>query len=437
MEMAMNASSASATEQGGRRSPGSRMLAIRAVGLAGAVCALWLFLAAIPALADGGPHIAAANSGASTLTSDNCASCHRAHTAQGPMLLKNAAASVDEFCTTCHGALVTGATTDVESGVQYAPVSPFDENAPRSGTELGALRGGGFVTARIDSGNAARILVSGTYWLQKAKVRVLAEGEPVTSAHLNLPENGLSAPQVAWGNAAPNDGPGPTVTLGCVTCHNPHGNGKYRILNPIPSDGTGPLFEATTNASVTDAALPPAGNARNYTVIQAPNGTLLATEAAAEAGSAGAMAGDYWHVRVPWTSSPGTADAPNGIAGSFNSQITAWCKTCHVQYYADTQWFDPNPSGDTLFKYRHNTTSRLACTTCHVAHGSNARMEGGYSSTQQFPDESAPLYSISGTTGDSRLLKVDNRGTCQLCHEPTGTVGPGTYTGPSPTPGVP
>ena len=55
--------------------------------LAGA--ALWLFLAAIPALADGGPHVAATNSGAgaSGLTADNCAGCHRAHTAQGAMLL--------------------------------------------------------------------------------------------------------------------------------------------------------------------------------------------------------------------------------------------------------------------------------------------------------------------------------------------------------------
>ena len=56
--------------------------------LAGA--ALWLFLAAIPALADGGPHVASVNNGSSSLTADSCAGCHRVHTAQGPMLLKTA-----------------------------------------------------------------------------------------------------------------------------------------------------------------------------------------------------------------------------------------------------------------------------------------------------------------------------------------------------------
>ena len=35
-----------------------------------------------------------------------------------------------------------------------------------------------------------------------------------------------------------------------------------------------------------------------------------------------------------------------------------------------------------------------------------------YSANVPFPDGSV-------TAGDSRLLKVDNRGTCQMCHDPT------------------
>ena len=62
--------------------------------------ALWLFLAAIPALADGGPHKFAANSGVSTLTTDNCAGCHRAHTAQGAYLLKS---NEEDLCLSCRG----------------------------------------------------------------------------------------------------------------------------------------------------------------------------------------------------------------------------------------------------------------------------------------------------------------------------------------------
>jgi hypothetical protein len=141
---------------------------------------------------------------------------------------------------------------------------------------------------------------------------------------------------------------------------------------------------------------------------------------------------------VPWNSSGyGTADAPNGFSALFNTQITVWCTSCHVQHYSIVDYL-PNPSGDTLYEYRHVTTGMLACTTCHVAYGSNARIEGQFSSTQPFPNGSAPLYSIGRTTGgDSRLLKVDNRGSWQLCHDPTHTVAPGTYTGPSATPGVP
>jgi hypothetical protein len=64
-------------------------------------------------------------------------------------------------------------------------------------------------------------------------------------------------------------------------------------------------------------------------------------------------------------------------------------------------------------------------------------MAGDFSSTQPFPNGDILTYDIGGVTGDSRLLKVDNRGTCQLCHDPTGTVPNGTYTGPNPTPGTP
>ena len=73
---------------------------------------------------------------------------------------------------------------------------------------------------------------------QLAKVPVRTAGsQPVTSAH--LPNTGgviEAADGVAWGNG-PNSATayaGPAVDVECVTCHNPHGNGAYRILNPIP-----------------------------------------------------------------------------------------------------------------------------------------------------------------------------------------------------------
>ena len=81
-------------------------------------------------------------------------------------------------------------------------------------------------------------------------------------------------------------------------------------------------------------------------------------------------------------------------------------------------------SGDPIYTYRHNTTM-TECTQCHVAHGSNATMDGAYSGPMTDPDGSAAAKVVSGPTTtyyNSRLLKIDNRGTCQACHDPTGTI---------------
>jgi predicted CXXCH cytochrome family protein len=432
---------------------------VRRLALVIACGAVWLILAAVPAMADGGPHVMTVNNGSLGLNADGCAGCHRAHTAQGPFLIN--AADETALCLTCHGTVAAGATTDVASGLQY-------RLAARTGVTplLGALRSGGFVTAAIDSGNPARVLVSNDLASsddQWAKVRVRNDGAggidaaPVTSAHLNLADNGLSAPAVAWGNGPIGNGlngPGPTVELACASCHNPHGNGQYRILNPIPdpAETSGTFTPVAAGAVVTDS---PADNpdaaesdTKNYTVIQT-RGTpgslstyLLYADDVADLGY-GPTTGDYWHVRVPWNSASTSVngnDAPNGIPGSvtgqfsFDRQMTSWCSACHTRYESAS---GDEPSTDALFAFRHETSGNRACTTCHVSHGSNARMAGQFSSTQPFPNGDILTYDIGGVTGDSRLLKVDNRGTCQLCHDPTGTVADGTYTGPDPTPGTP
>lgn len=432
--------------------------------LAGA--ALWLFLAALPALADGGPHVAAVNSGSgtgSTLTADSCAGCHRAHTAQGPKLVK---AEGNELCLSCHGVIGAGATTNVEDGVQYTDSS--------SGTVVGALRGGGFVNARIDSTNPVRIPLprwdsTKTAFVASFSSRIppSTSGSAATSAHLKLTgANGVVLQGTAWGNGALNSGVGAaTVTLECVTCHNPHGNGLYRILNPIPTDDTGPLVEATAGTSVSVAEMRGASSvsgARNYTVLW---GSSLATIVAGT--------GDYWRRYQPYDAVPirrsdfntavaasngttcasnpantGTVNCPtytpanyfrgdapefvpagstgatsSTLAGTWRTQLAAWCSTCHTRYMAPSgSW--GTPSGDAIYKYRHPSSSP-ECTQCHVAHGSNAKMPGSTALGTNYSGDFSYPVAAGGTAahnGSSRLLKVDNRGTCQQCHDPTGTV---------------
>jgi predicted CXXCH cytochrome family protein len=482
--------------------------------------------------------VSSVNNGSSSLTADSCAGCHRVHTAQGPLLLKTA--TEEALCTSCHGAASTGATTDVETGIQYVPAG----NGTRTGTQLGALRGGGFEEARI--GDPFRYTVAGATpgsMARLGKVQVASGPEPVNSAHIPGLA-GLAQPGIAWGNGANGSGAGPVATVSCGSCHNPHGNGQYRILNPIPATtgvnagwiknvadygvvaantfrsessmgvlngdtvsvtgnpafagvvtgtitmvdgpdtGTTPddnLFTLTTSTvpisssgvggtacrgtwntatppvctpsgtKVTDASNP-TNATRNYTVIQTPTAagyTLLASQAAAFSPTAG----DYFHYRVPWNGISGTnLDAPNGIPGNsntpfvggFGEQMAAWCASCHSRYWAwqepteDTAdgaatgpaYSNPRP-GDAIFTYQHRTrgASGRGCITCHVSHGSNAVMDGANSSTYTFPDGTS--------SNNSRLLKVDNRGTCQQCHDPTGTSQIGDQYPPGPVPAVP
>lgn len=393
---------------------------------------LWLFLAAVPVFADGGPHVAANNSGVNGISADGCAGCHRAHRAQGEFLLL--ADSGTALCLTCHGATGLGSTVDVENGMQYT----LGTTDVRGGTVLGYTRGGGFVTARIGSAETVRIAYTSTYGVsQLAKVPVRTAGsQDVTSAHLpNVAGVVGAADGVAWGNG-PNSTTayaGPEVELECGTCHNPHGNGQYRILNPIPEPaaaGTDAFVPAAAGVIVTDAALPPTGDTRNYTIIQTLNGTntLLASQVAAL--GLPDTAGDFFRRKVPWNAKTGSAnDAPNGQSATFTTQISTWCTTCHSRYLSQG-W--ATKEDDAIFTYRHTATATSRnCITCHVSHGSNAQMTGTFSANMENPGGAvAPV-------GDSRLLKIDNRGTCQACHDPTRTIVPDQQVGPTPVPLLP
>ena len=282
--------------------------------LAGA--ALWLFLAAVPALADGGPHVAAANSGVSTLTADSCAGCHRAHTAQGPLLIN--APTEEELCLTCHGPGGNGASTDVMTGIQYAPSGANFRSA-----QLGALRGGGFDEARIGDPFRYTVISNPTTGAisRYSKVQAAAAPAPVTSAHLPMDANGLVQPGIAWGNGANGSGAGPAVSIGCASCHNPHGNGQYRILNPIPA-ATGVNTAWTVNvraayAAAVAAAPPlPAFLADNiYTVT---SHGLQPGDQITIAGSSNAALNGTWFVKAV-----GSGAAGQESAGTNNFSIAA------------------------------------------------------------------------------------------------------------------
>lgn len=513
---------------------------MRKLALICAMAALWLFVAAATASADGGPHVMTTNNGTAGLTADSCAGCHRAHTAEAASLLN---AEQPAICLNCHDG--SKATTDVVDGVQYSATA---KTAP----VLGALRGGGFQYALIDSNDAAKIVVSNASHSYNSHVSPLASGAAVTSTHGGT--GGVYAAGwgtgTVWGNGALNSGTGATVTLECASCHNPHGNGQYRILQTAPGlTATSGKFTVAIagGVEITDTSttgthnytIKPASDAYNqggsaanivtsatgdywryhwdptgvtsWTTATPPkdqmnvgwNGTAATNAAAYGTASttlaAGAASGDKciqvgtvtgtfpavtFFVKIDseylsvtnmaatatctgWTvgraQGGSTAAAHSGGAAvtltAFNAQgpngqaltnttglMTAWCIQCHTRYSGlrstdgtntPSSLSTANPTSDSDFMYKHGTTS-AGCEQCHVSHGSNALMTDTNSLNYTDPNGKVPPKVTIGTvtSGDSRLLKADNRGTCQLCHDPTETIKDGTYIGPNGTGGT-
>lgn len=349
-----------------------------------ALAALLVLAFAAPAFADNGPHVMGAG-----LTPDSCAGCHRLHSAPAARLLKQ---DGTQLCYTCHGTSGTGATTDVEDGVQYNAAS-----RPPGASPVGALRGGGFAYALIDTTRTGLATTD-------KQVNTLAVGQATTSTHsVNATD------QVAWGNqtlnidgtVATNPQYGTTVQLRCGSCHDPHGNGYYRILRVKPQQ----------------SGLPRTGTAANTGGV----GILdVATKVYTTT--------NYWNVYEPNTTLPapaftGTTAPPNNM--SYNgtaavgttpvvSGIAAWCSTCHTRYLAASGSAETS-SGDAIFTYRHTSNREITtalnarnCVQCHVAHGSNASM-GANSGNVNHPDNTTD-------PGGSKLLRIDNRGVCQVCH---------------------
>jgi predicted CXXCH cytochrome family protein len=321
-------------------------------------CALSLFIGAVPAAADNGPHIKGAG-----YTPDSCAACHRAHTAKAPYLLKTAQ---DSLCYICHGSTATGSNLDVQDGTAYASNERF-------GGAVGALRGGGFEYALIDTSTVMPVYSSNGR-LNEATIPALApsEKEASTSAH-SIDESA----QTAWGNGSVSGAAnyGTTINLTCGSCHDPHGNGNYRILRGKPNES-----DASAEVNIADA------------------GTKAYTTS------------NYWQA---WD----TNDK------EFRWKISAWCSTCHTRYLAGSGSYKTD-STDAVFKYRHRTEfsqeeyehleaesptkTKPNCVQCHVAHGSNAKM-GANSTSVTWPNG-------TNAGSDSRLLRLNSRGVCQTCH---------------------
>lgn len=332
------------------------MLAIKAIASPGEASVL----------ADNPPHQAGAGA-----VADSCAACHRTHTAQADALLMD---DQPALCYSCHGTGGTGANTVVQEGKLYG-----------AGASFTALKAGGFESALIDTDTPNDVYPG------PSVIYALGAAEPVTSAHTID-----GSPGTLWANGAIDSGVGGSHNLLCCSCHDPHGNGQYRILKPVPS-GSG----APTPVLVTDED-PKDYDTTNYINV--------------------------WYVD--------------------GTEMSGWCAQCHTRCAADATGGHTD-SGDDIFAYRHLSDGsdvycgachgeygqgfvdhELTCIKCHAAHGTNATTyadepigptptAGGPPTATPAPGNSAQVPWPGGTPAlgeNTRLLKMDNRGICQKCH---------------------
>ena len=365
------------------------------------------------AQADNGPHsIVMGPNGATTAVSTEgagqCANCHRAHTAKTDTLTMQAQPAL---CLNCHAGL--GSQLDVVDGVTPSGA---------------ALRGGGFTTAAINSGAGATKTLDVTVTPGVAGKRVSAQiaalGTPtaVTSSHQI---NGTTTGTM-WGNGT--TGVGQTaVTLECGACHDPHGNGNYRILKPSPD---GQQYIITPGNAAGPGGVPAAVPAvlSTKTVVNIPDQTAKVYTTT-----------NYWDVSAPTTPMTAAENAANvtkagTVTDGFLGGISAWCTTCHTRYLSVKANVTDN---DPTFTYKHRSDEQANykpdCIQCHVAHGTNAVMTGTAASVKA-PD-GLTVTGDPATTGyqNSSLLRVDDRGTCLMCHA-VGGPNPANTPAPTPTP---
>lgn len=263
------------------------------------------------------------------------------------------AADTYTLCMTCHGTAGTGADTNVEDGYFLSTRSPSTVGTANT-NDNAPLLGGGFANYK---------------------------GVATTSNH-----DATGATDQAWGYgaagtrgvlAAMADG-----TLDCASCHDPHGSTNYRILKD------------TINGSAVAVAQVDEGAAKDYDTEQWGAGTSTLCAAChnayhrTNAGQGSINDGGSYTHRVDMSFSYGGNVNPDTVGfGGLNLPL------------ADVDLVTTNDT--------------VVCQTCHLPHGTSAQMtgfaDGGPTGTGTLPGNT--------TATDSALLRLDNRGVCEVCHQ--------------------
>ncbi|MDO8964513.1 MAG: cytochrome c3 family protein [Coriobacteriia bacterium] len=391
-----------------------------------------LVVVAVPTLAfaNAGPH------GGYIANTEACAGCHRAHTApssitwtdssnvQHSALLLSTATRLDQFCLVCHDAGAQGGDTNVVDGI-------FEGSTIVNGsTGGGKLLGGAF--GRFDpagaqgpgqyDGDGNLVSSTHTYWYDGTDGKWQAWGGGAFGSASVLEASGNV-------NAVSFLGGGAKIAMDCGSCHDPHGSTNYRILKDKVY------------------GVPVGGYSGGTELDPDPFPYVISAEVGYP--TAGFRLHTQYGAYIPNYTSAQYAKAPGGDA---SKGMVGWCVGCHTVYASKTSSYNAGDGYGYGTRHRHPvnvpltnyqgarslviTTSPLPlahdvaeagtvansqsdwidCLTCHNAHGASTVMTG-YANVASSLDP-APNSGSGGVdpTNDSALLKMNNRGVCEACH---------------------
>lgn len=407
----------------------------------------FLFVAAVLALAVLiVPALAFANAGVHgnyAMDTDQCAGCHRAHTAPSSTtwvdknnrtnsaLLLGSYAELYQFCLTCHGASAQGADTNVEEGVLETRTG----DGLNKGTPGGALLSGPFgVPNPVPDANGDFFTVD-------------YQGKRVTSKHDYFGASwgayggglfSMTATATYSGSLLPSVGVGASlIKMDCGTCHDVHGTSNYRLLkNQVygvtvggydPSNNPTPYVRSNepgfpVNGFVLHSAN--AGYTPNYTTPMYVKGTTQ------DKGMSGWCVGCHTYYMGKRDNTNGDASiATQYTADSFFGNVIRHRHPVNVPLsnFAGPQAAAVSASDEATrlplakdFAPGTNPATSsddwVDCLTCHYAHGTTATMSG-YANVAD-PTAQVPDSGDGGVapTDDSALLRQNNRFACESCH---------------------
>ncbi len=196
------------------------------------------------------------------------------------------------------------------------------------------------------------------------------QGVTVTSTH-----DPTGATAAAWGFGTANRGVTANMTDGsltCASCHDPHGSNNYRII------------KETINGVTVSVAQVDEGAAKDYDTEQWGAGQSAVC----------AACHTNYHVVTAGSGSDATVAASGGYTHRVDMPYT---------YGGNANPETVGFGGETLPLAETGVNDTVVCQTCHLPHGTSAAMSG--------------FASNAGPAASSALLRLDNRGVCEVCHQ--------------------